>query len=125
MSARAHHSTSRVSGLAIVVIGLVIVLLVGTSLVAIHFARAGGDSDHASDIGAAQDMVKGKFGATAVFGPIAETSYEATADGQVKVSGSVHVVASSGTSSNYSYTVLMHRNPDGEWVADDISLIPI
>src|ERR1035438_2104982 len=113
-----------VSRRAIAVNELAVVLLVAAGAYAVyHWGFGGGGSDHLSEIGGAQDLVRQKVGSGAHFEPVEETSVENLDGEKVRVSGTVDVVNPNGTGARYSYSVIMHRNPDGEWVGDDVSLI--
>jgi len=110
---------------ALGILGLVLVGLVSAAVYGIRMLRPHGDSQHLADIGAAQEMVTTKLGPGGRFAPVEETSFELLDNGRAKVSGEVDMIAQSGSVARYFYTVLMRRSPDGQWVADDVSIVPI
>jgi hypothetical protein len=50
-----------------------------------------------------------------------ETSEEAIADSKYRVVGWVDLVTKGGAGTRQVYTCIMHKNPDDEWVADDVN----
>lgn len=126
MSAHRRRRTTPVSGRAAMIAALAILLLVGAGIyAAIHALRARGSSDRTLEFGAVQEAIKGKLESAAYFPPMEEASFENTEDGKIRVTGEVDAVSSSGRSSRYSYTVVLSMDPDGNWIAGDVSLVPI
>ena len=110
----------------LVMAGLAVVVGVGGILGALHFATGPTNNTDTEIVGAAQDFARAKVSGNAHFAPLAETAVETLSDGRVKVSGTVDVVAPSGNSATYSYTVFMRPGMDpGTWIVDDVSLIPL
>lgn len=109
--------------LALIAAGIVVLLGAVTGGL---YLLNNGNSDVTATIGTAHSFVTAKFQAGAMhFGPTAETSVVNEADGSVKVSGNVDVVLADGHSQRYAYTVTMHRGPDGDWIGDDVNLLPM
>jgi|SRR5579872_5102587 len=127
MSAHRQRRITPVSGKAAVAIAaLAILSLVGAgTYAAIHMLHARGGSDHTAEFGFVQETVKAKIEGTAYFHPIEEASFETAEDGKLRVTGEVNVMAPNGTFARYSYTVVMHQGPDGNWIADDVSIVPV
>jgi hypothetical protein len=53
-----------------------------------------------------------------------ETSIVEESNGKFLVRGWVDLMAEDGRSSRQSYSVVLHRSADGEWIANDIMVIP-
>lgn len=126
MSARQRRRTIPVSGKAVMIGALLILLLVGAGVyAAVHLLHRGAGPDRTAQYGAVQEFVKAKFGGATYFTPLEETSFQPTEDGKLRVTGEVDVVSPGGPSTRYAYTVVMHQGPDGDWQADEVSLVPV
>lgn len=111
---------------ALVFMAVGIVVVIAAVVGGIYLLDAGSGSDQMAEIGQAQQFVKEKFSAgSAHFEPPAETSFTRLEDGEVRVNGTVDILGADGSNSTFSYSVIMHRNPDLAWVADDVSLVPM
>jgi hypothetical protein len=125
MSAHRRRRKSPASDWTVVIVGISITLLVGGAVYAVHSMRSHADPAHTAEIGAAQEMVKAKFGSAGRFAPLEETSFTPIEDGKFRVSGEVDVISPNGSAARYFYTVIMHRSDGGSWMPDDVSLVPI
>jgi hypothetical protein len=53
-----------------------------------------------------------------------ETSIVEESNGKFLVRGWVDLMSEDGRSTRQSYSVVLHRSVDGEWIANDIMVIP-
>lgn len=123
-----HHrppALRRRDKLAVAGVAIVGLAVAGAVMMAVMRSRASTVSRE-GEIKVAQGFVQDQFEATAHFRPMEEVSYKVLdqEDDKVQVSGRVQVVDGQGHLGNYSYSVTMHRNPDGEWVSDEVSVLP-
>ena len=123
-----HHrppALRRKDKLAVAGVAIVGLAVAGAVMMAVMRSQAGTVSRE-GEIKVAQGFVQDQFQATAHFRPMEEISFKVLdeEDEKVQVSGRMQVVDGEGHRANYSYSVIMHRNPDGEWVADDVSVLP-
>ena len=91
-----------------------------------HFFFEGSDAALLGKIGGAQRPINAKFASgTTQYEPPAEITVEDLPDGKVRVAGTVEVISPDGVRSRYSYTCVISKNEDSDWVADELNLIPI
>ena len=126
MSAVQHRRRTPNPAKALAITASVLLVLLGAGIYGtVRYLRSGDDSDRTVAFAAVQEFVKTKAGFSGRFSSIDETSFQSAEDGKMRVIGEMDVVSPEGRGSRYSYTVLMHKGPDGNWIADDVSLVPV
>lgn len=75
---------------------------------------------------AGQRMVRESLpgGRTAVFCAPDETVVEAFPDGKVRVSGWVDLIGQDGKAERQSFSVVVYRNADNQWVGEAVTVTP-
>ena len=108
---------------SLVVLAVVLLLAGGVTVYRTQFNHTPG---HQELVGIAESFVGLQIvgGLRPVFSPDEETHVERQGEDEYLVQGWVHLIGSEGTSERQAFSCVVHKNSWGDWVGDEINLIP-